>query len=124
MNDLAKSWLAALRSGEFEQTTMEMRSGNAYCCLGVACELYRLTYGEGHWKKTDSADFYFSIGRENTGGLLPVRVKDALGLTDINGHFDGSNLARINDRGATFVEIADIIESEPPGLFVRERRGE
>ena len=117
MNDLAKAWLDELRSGKYEQGTMELRSGNAYCCLGVACELYRLSYGKGKWKENDSGSFLFSIGGERTGGLLPVRVKDALGLTDINGHFDGGNLARINDRGATFEEIADIIESEPPGLF-------
>ena len=32
-------WVAALRSGEYEQARKVLRSGDAYCCLGVLCEL-------------------------------------------------------------------------------------
>ena len=120
MNDLAKAWADALRSGKYKQGTMGLRSGDAYCCLGVACELFRQTYGKGRWKETANGDFYFSIGRERAGGFLPIRVRDALGLDDIGGRYDDGSLAALNDRGATFAEIADIIESEPPGLFVEK----
>ena len=120
MNDLANAWLDELRSGKYEQGAMGLRTGDSYCCLGVACELYRQTYGKGRWKETDSGDFHFSIGRERAGGFLPVRVRDALGLDDIGGRFDDGSLAALNDGGATFAEIADIIESEPPGLFVEK----
>jgi hypothetical protein len=50
-------------------------------------------------------------------------VKNWLGLSSDNGEFDTTSLASIgslagvNDNGGSFGEIADIIESNPPGLF-------
>lgn len=32
-----KKWVAALRSGKFEQGQCTLRDGKQYCCLGVAC---------------------------------------------------------------------------------------
>jgi hypothetical protein len=37
MNDNAKKWVAALRSGEFTQATGQLQKHDSYCCLGVAC---------------------------------------------------------------------------------------
>lgn len=30
-------WVAALRSGKYEQGAGYLKTGNTYCCLGVAC---------------------------------------------------------------------------------------
>ena len=41
MNPLIKAkWVSALRSGEFKQGTMQLRTlDDKYCCLGVLCAL-------------------------------------------------------------------------------------
>jgi hypothetical protein len=60
---------------------------------------------------------------KNYGGemaILPPIVKEWLGLETVTGRYFPSNLmflSKNNDKGKTFEEIADIIESEPPGLF-------
>ena len=49
---------------------------------------------------------------------LPPSVPHWLGLQTADGNYSkGGALADDNDRGKTFDEIADIIESEPEGLF-------
>ena len=116
MNDFAKRWVAALRSGEFQQATGCLRYGDGYCCLGVACELYRRETGEGEW---DGKNFF--LGQHAS---LPRDIKNALQLRRSDGHFNNKHrLADMNDSGCTFAEIADLIESEPAGLFVEGGEG-
>lgn len=43
-------WVEALRSGEYEQGRTWLRENDRYCCLGVACELYRKHTGIGRWE--------------------------------------------------------------------------
>lgn len=108
MNDNVRKWVEALRSGEYGQTRGQLAKGlgneRAYCCLGVACRLYRAEHPS------------FRYRGEN--GDLPQRVQDWLGLADSVGWFGGESLARRNDNGASFADIADIIERQPRGLFV------
>lgn len=47
-------WLEALRSGKYEQAHRFLRVGNAFCCLGVACEIS----GRGHWVEVQDAGIY------------------------------------------------------------------
>lgn len=51
---------------------------------------------------------------------LTPALRDWLGLRTVSGTFgDDEDLTYLNDKqNKTFAEIADIIESEPPGLFV------
>jgi len=37
--DLKPKWLAALRSGEYEQGQRKLRKNDKYCCLGVLCDI-------------------------------------------------------------------------------------
>jgi hypothetical protein len=108
MNENAKKWVAALRSGEFkgtrEQLAREAPNGERrYCCLGVACELY----------KREHPKFKY----DDNGGYLPPRVQNWLGLRYSDGTYDLSTLAERNDAKAGFKKIADIIERQPKGLF-------
>lgn len=127
MNENVKKWVAALESGEFQQVKGFLRAGDQYCCLGVACELYRREVGGVHWR---------DIGGEHLGvkelcldfggsasSWLPTQVREWLELRTTNGHFarpeeTPNSLASLNDKGATFKEIAAVIRSEPAGLFV------
>lgn len=118
MNDNAKAWVAALRSGKYQQGRDYLCKDNRYCCLGVACEVL------GIGKIIDGMGVATYLGDEpndKDSGWLPRNAKEALGLRTYNGTLgDGAtSLTLLNDNGATFNEIADIIESEPEGLFVK-----
>ena len=114
MNANAKSWVAALRSGEFKQAVGALRKGDAYCCLGVACELYRRETGDGMWKRDQYKDYRF----DTRDADLPESVRAWFGLADhLGGVFYGESLAERNDAGESFTAIAYLIESEPEGLF-------
>lgn len=116
MNNNAKKWVAALRGGQYKQGIGCLRNGNNYCCLGVACDLY--CKEEGDISLLRGRHYFY--GDEKL--VLPIPVKKWLRLSENDGYFvDNDNvltsLASRNDDGYTFNEIADIIESEPEGLF-------
>lgn len=126
MNENAKKWIEALRSGDYEQTRGALaRVGGGYCCLGVACDLaeangVHLNVEVFPSVVDDSGMFAYS----GYTALLPPSVQEWLGLRTDGGDFyycdayDGAgSLAEANDEGSTFDEIANIIESEPEGLF-------
>lgn len=107
-----RAWVDALRSGKYEQTQNVLQDADGgYCCLGVACQLYALDHPEAHW--TDEPDY--GNGREFQAAprtqrrdtMPPPRVRDAFSLSPV---FAG-DLASANDRGETFAEIADRIET-------------
>lgn len=122
MNHNAQRWVAALRSGTYEQAQGALRIGDAYCCLGIACEIAREELN-GQWvtnNDQDASSFYACNGELGRGVLTPV-IADWLGLNSTSGLYDtgtfGDSLASLNDGGASFDAIADMIESEPEGLF-------
>jgi hypothetical protein len=104
LNPVAKKWVKALRSGKYSQAKGQLKTTEGYCCLGVLCDL---AVKAGVLK-------VFPTGRGN----LPLNVKRWAGLVDPAGGYDGhQNLADDNDSGNRFKTIANIIESEPEGLF-------
>lgn len=129
MNDNAKAWVKALRSGDYKQGRGKLRDGSLFCCLGVACDLAikaGLVSERGHpfyWGCAAVGDDYVSDGDPdfNRSGNLPFRVMEWLGLRTQSGHMlNGKFLVDINDdimSPSDFNKIADIIESEPAGLF-------
>lgn len=122
MNENARKWVAALRSGEFKQGRGSLRVDDAYCCLGVACEVYRRDVG-GSW---DEFVFRCAGSRYGFCAHLPSVVAEWLGLCDVAGDYrTGADVYRSliddNDSGASFEQIADLIESGPEGLFVKEQ---
>lgn len=144
MNNNAKLWVDTLRSGKYKQTDNTLtkldEDGNveACCCLGVACELAvqagvditRLTTHPGGGDGEEDIIRYEAAYQWDNGtqdAVLPEPVREWLGLKTFGGEyvmhdeeFDdeiSTSLAEQNDNGATFEEIAQIIESEPEGLF-------
>jgi hypothetical protein len=135
MNENAKKWVEALRSGKYEQGNGYLRQGGLYCCLGVACELFieehpndlarELVpdYGDA-FRYVTLHPAYKKEGDNGALAILPIIVKDWLGLTSTDGEFilgkadwKYNNLTVLNDEGTPFTEIADIIESEPERMF-------
>lgn len=112
-----KEWLAALRSGEYQQTTNMLEADEKFCCLGVACKV-----AEKHG---------IVLEMHNDGSLVGVdlsdqlKVKNWLGLKWDHGIlpeecYEGHSLVELNDGGSSFREIADIIEQYSDVLFVQD----
>ena len=121
-----EAWIEALRSGEYEQWQHQLRVKNYFCCLGVACDISRL----GKWSLTgcyevDEKNSQIGPGDFSSSRVrLPTLVMNWLGLRSNTGEFKDDSLTIFdslinrNDEDATFDDIADIIEGEPPGLIV------
>lgn len=118
-------WVEALRSGKYRQNRGSLRfgspAGTSYCCLGVACHLYEQRFTDIH----PVGNGYTAASGQTSSSILLSVVAQWLGLKARNGAFleDGREIAlwHLNDnRRLPFEQIADIIESEPDGLFVTE----
>lgn len=108
MNKEVKAkWVAALRSGEYQQAKGMLRTDVGFCCLGVLCDLYSKDYG-GSWK------LYMFQGEME---VLPPTVQKWAGLDKPNPDVDTRSLSRHNDGGGaddltpkSFEEIAALID--------------
>ncbi len=137
MNENAKAWIAALRSGKYQQaegtlieTAFEGTEIEAYCCLGVACELAAAA-GIGQWELEDG-EFLTGVFRDRYGNMsaeeLPRGVKEWLGVNNenpsvqlgrsANGRYESQTATWMNDsKRASFSEIADWLETHHKELF-------
>ena len=129
LNPNAQAWVDALRSGEYTQTKkmlcrVTQENAPSFCCLGVACDLYKNSVG-GDWNLHQEAwneqySFTDDEGVLATSNLTPA-VMAWLGLANSEGAYRVGTLVRLNDhKDFTFAKIADVIESEPKGLFNAE----
>jgi hypothetical protein len=110
--------VSALRSGEFQQGQHVLRQGDAYCCLGVASDLYRREVGGG-WQElgipgNGAMPFQDATGRREVSFLTPdVVVWYGFDSNDVSlaGNPDGfgetPTAITLNDSGASFPDIAD-----------------
>lgn len=114
-------WIAALRSGRYEQGKEWLRTvDNRHCCLGVAC---RVLKEPGQISKTGKLWEY-----DGCNASAPTEVKSMLSLNSALGRITGGFsiagkdcLAFANDAGATFAEIADFIEAHPEAVFTEAK---
>lgn len=110
MNERVKTkWLKALRSGEYKQTTGSLREkGNAFCCLGVLCDLYaRETEGVSEYVKSGHGWCFKGKYGDRAGTILLSEVREWSGLLRPQEY----DLITLNDaRNWGFDRIADYIE--------------
>lgn len=123
-NRIKGLWLDALRSGEYEQGTGQLRNtltGHnedtdsfeptgefTYCCLGVLCDLYAKE-NDVEWHESD-----LILGR---GTFPPSEIADWAGFNEDQkiGLFkfesgEARDVVSLNDSGESFETIANIIE--------------
>jgi hypothetical protein len=122
--DIKTKWIAALRSGQYEQTDMRLRHDGSYCCLGVLCDIYSQETGVA-WEP--NAHVGFSM--HGADSVLPgeVRVWADLphehgGYVAVSKRYDEGeettvyhtpSLTELNDQWQyDFRQIADVIEEQ------------
>ena len=105
MNSSIKQiWINALRSGKYEQGQGSLNEDGKFCCLGVLTDLYiRETNQE--WEEGYGNCFAF----EDCSCFLPPAVQE-WGRLNNSPAVNGRSLAVLNDGGASFEEIASLIE--------------
>jgi hypothetical protein len=136
-DEIRTAFTAALRSGKYPQgkTTLHNRSYKSeltgkeipegFCCLGVLCELaVEAGVIAAPFLLSESPSFVYGDEEQERAGL-PRKVRKWSGINSSLGDYttpDGREaaLAFDNDEGLTFDQIADIIESNPDGLFAME----
>ncbi|QGT54331.1 hypothetical protein b3_0087 [Synechococcus phage B3] len=110
--EIKEKWVAALRSGEYQQTTGCLRSSEGFCCLGVLTDLYLKEHDE-EWGGFIKGSEYVLPGWvrmwaevSTNPHVLNTHYSDrlVLGLAELN---DGSCF--IKNR-YNFNQIAEVIE--------------
>ena len=120
-------WIAALRSGEYEQGKERLRDSlgedDQYCCMGVLVDLF----DEGGWQCSADGDYYPTgeDGDPDREAFPSLMMCDKVGLIrELSASPDGHirpgvmQLASLNDHlGYTFEQIADDLEQHPERFF-------
>ncbi len=125
MNEIIKSqWVAALRSGQYTQGRGALRRRSEYCCLGVLCELHRISTGApaDAWQRVHKSDTSNSgldpmeayLGATD---LLPAEVTEWAQVGSPNPDVgmlsnERCSLAKLNDSRVPFATIANLIERD------------
>ncbi len=113
--ELKHKWVGALRSGAFSQgryVLLQFRGGGPglYCCMGVLCDIDERV----RWNPYDEIPQVFQAVHNDgdrtytSHKYLPERYKKLIGLDPAK----EDRLAKMNDSGKSFAEIADYIEAE------------
>lgn len=121
-----RDWVKALRSGKYAQGRYRLHTikgdKHSFCCLGVLCDLAV----KAKVLKSYVRGSYVVYGPHEQYSVLPDELLKFAGILSNQGKYIPStgrptSLVANNDgRGRShkdFNQIADIIESEPIGLF-------
>lgn len=100
-------WIKALRSGQYTQCTNVLADGDVrksnFCCLGVLTNIYCEEKGKA----------FDDIKGDNN--YMPKKVVEWAGVEGISPRLSGGErdwLANMNDAGASFSDIAALIEKQ------------
>jgi len=112
--NLVKKWIKALRSGKYKQTSGSLHDVNGYCCLGVACKVYKDTKGITKSIRSVAGVICKNKRRDDKSEHIHNKVvAKAFGLnriSDLDYLYTQGRLASMNDLGNSFSDIADYIE--------------
>lgn len=117
-------WIKELRETDKKQGQEFLKQKNnkgeyLYCCLGIGCEV---AIANGVPVAIEREGNIYKYDKEEVE--LPEVVRDWLGLKESLGETRDEkgmqvSLASLNDhRLYSFKQIADYLESDPPGVFV------
>lgn len=106
-DELLDKWIEALESGKYRQTTGRLynQHSGSFCCLGLLCELTEA--GEWNEYEYNMSDFHIPVVS------LPQLIEWNVNLEYSREHLINSRfeavLAKLNDSGKSFKEIAQYI---------------
>jgi hypothetical protein len=117
-------WIEALESGKYKQGRCRLLFEGAFCCLGVAQDLFKNELG-CTWEGCTFNDL--SLTYCSTSALIFPAMKflgfdDRYGLSisvtdNLTSMVESLNLGQLNDSGVTFLEIATILKKALAGGF-------
>jgi hypothetical protein len=127
-SSIKQKWVSALRSGKYIQATGALRNEDGFCCLGVLCDVYdsdkwREPIPREDLEEESDEDFKWIYADEGDNytyeqtEVLPIHIARIARLEHQNPEVPFgvsktmTQLAVINDSGASFAEIADLIET-------------
>lgn len=123
--EIAERWVAALRSGEYEQTVGYLQTEHGHCCLGVLCDLHMRETGLGEWRPPGSGDSPHTRCYRDDLGVYgeytpPVGVRTWADMEEdpciqvqlLNGAVTAKEIVQLNDHGFSFAQLADLIEEQ------------
>ena len=110
--ELKKIWIEAMKSGEYKQASgglccVRPQGDVGFCCLGVAYDVL----SDGDWSSRNVDGKAWGIQDESgyiSYGMPEAKVLNEWGLSIT----DAKTLAKLNDEGWTFEQIADEIERD------------
>lgn len=113
--DVKEKWVAALRSGNYQQGMRKLRGSHTFCCLGVLCDIAaREGVVEALQSESTSIYRYQAPDGEWSQTSLPNAVMDWAGLQSndplVVAEGCGVRLSELNDGGSPFEKIASLIE--------------
>jgi hypothetical protein len=114
----------ALCSGEYEQNMGSLRYNDKFCCLGVACDVYRKPAQSAYWED----NVFVTADGARALSSMPTEVQEWYELSysqgDIWFKYDGpaeySSAMAMNDNDFDFLAIARKIVENFPGLTMPE----
>jgi hypothetical protein len=114
--EIAEQWVAALRSGKYQQGRGALHDGDTFCCLGVLCDLFP----GRQWSRTaDDTRHACYAGPGTEIAVLPKDVQLWAGLSAENpSATDYDTIAELNDGEGfsggpwSFRRIANLIEEK------------
>ncbi len=119
--EIREQWIEALLSGKYQQGKGRLKSitgGEKHCCLGVLCELYVSQVPSAHWRDRHETNGTVGVIVDEKGQqnhiLLTDAIKNWAGLPEfieVALNDKDVEVAWLNDNGATFDEIANLIEA-------------
>lgn len=107
--ELKERWIAALRSGDYSQSLGCLQDHNGWCCLGVLCNIVDGTQWvepDESYEDDDSDEYNYDFGSVVVSDMPPRGWLENRGLP----YTMANELAKMNDDGVQFVEIAKYIE--------------
>lgn len=110
--EIAEAWVADLRTNP-PQATGRLYDGTGHCCLGRLCLVIGATFGH-HTNEYHDGEYYPVLDGETLfeHEVLPREILNLAGIRSQSGIYGdaGKELTDLNDNGATFAEIAVVIE--------------